>query len=34
MVQFITVLQFEDIFPDEEKLKAAEYLKKISKYTY
>jgi len=31
MVQFITVLQFEDIFPDEEKLKPAEYLRKISK---
>jgi len=30
MSQFITVLQFDDIFPDELKLQPAEYLKKIS----
>ncbi|WP_123962654.1 hypothetical protein [Chryseobacterium sp. 5_R23647] len=30
MKHFITVLQFDDIFPDEEKLAAAEYLKRIS----
>ena len=30
MSQFIKVLQFDDIFPDEVKLEPAEYLKKIS----
>lgn len=30
MKHFITVLQFDDIFPDEVKLPAAEYLKRIS----